>query len=215
VTTQRSTVLIRAPRLIRDCLATALRHHPQLAFVDDAEGAADLLEELRVLAPDIVVLDPDAAGITADLIAEVLREDPQQHIVVLTRNNVGAAPELMRAGVQGYLDYNCSLQDLIRCLERVNTGDMVVMAGRPPGTSDDEDRGPLGTEYERLTQREQEVLQLVAEGRTNADIANELSITNHTVKGHLGHILAKLMLHNRVQLAVYAARLGAESDSPP
>jgi NarL family two-component system response regulator LiaR len=120
----------------------------------------------------------------------------------------------LRAGAQGYLRKTCGLNDLIRAIERVHAGELIVASVEAGAVLNE-----LSSETTRessasgLTARELDVVKLIARGWTNAAIARELYITEHTVKGHLVRILSKLKLENRVQLAAYATQQGLLDES--
>jgi DNA-binding NarL/FixJ family response regulator len=205
---ERTRVLIaHAPTLLRECLATALSGQESVELVGEVPSAAELLDRAGQVAADVVLLDLDMPSGGIGLLGELRQAAPKSQVLVLTRNDAGLAAEVMKAGAHGYLDYNCGLHELVRCIERVSTGDVVVIASPPsdPGSVEEQNRD---SGYASLTPRERDVLELVVEGRTNADIASALCITNHTVKGHLGNILNKLALQNRVQLTAYAMQHG-------
>jgi DNA-binding NarL/FixJ family response regulator len=126
--------------------------------------------------------------------------------VVLTEAStdpgVGGA---LQAGARGYLQKSCDPEALVRTIERVHLGELVVAAQAAPLLNG---HGRPHARTEALTDRELEVLRLVARGRTNPGIAHELGITEHTAKEHLANILDKLGLENRVQVATYAVHHG-------
>ncbi|HEY8476923.1 MAG TPA: response regulator transcription factor, partial [Chloroflexota bacterium] len=136
-------------------------------------------------------------------------------VLVLTANRDEAvARRLLQAGARGYLDKDCDLDDLVHAIERVRLGELVVgSVGAETVLKALGDESPREPRPEGLTEREIEVLRLVAQGRTNTQIAAELCITEHTVKAHLAKILGKLGLDNRVQLAAYAMQRGLASAS--
>lgn len=206
-------LLVDGQTLLRRCLVTLLGRRRDFRVVGEAATGDDALAQARVLKPDVVVVDPDVPRGGAELVSELCRELSQCSVVVLTGGGgSGEASRVLRAGARGYLEKTCQLEDLVRAIQRVRLGELVVAPAAAGAVFHHADGHPgHGAGQERLTGRELEVLRLVAQGRTNPEIARELTITEHTAKGHLAKILAKLKLDNRVQLATYAMRQGLVS----
>jgi DNA-binding NarL/FixJ family response regulator len=203
-------LLIDTPMLPRRSLAALLNRRRGFHVVGEAETGSSAVHQARALQPDVAVVELDVPDGGPQLVADLSREAPGCAVLVLTQGNEGrAATRALQAGARGYLDKNCEPDDLVRTIERVRTGELVVAprvaAAVVRELSGEPSRGPASN---GLTEREIEVLRLVAYGRTNPEIARELCITQHTVKGHLSNILNKLGLENRVQLATYAMQLG-------
>jgi DNA-binding NarL/FixJ family response regulator len=206
-------VLVDHDTLFRRCLADQLQHDPGLQVVGQAATTAAALAQVRSLQPDVVVLDPVVPDGGLQLVAELCRVASACAVLVLTLgDDTGDASSLLRAGARGYLHKNCEscdLEDIALAIRRVHTGELVVAPTAAAEVLQELRGDAVRTRSGReLTDREQEVLQLVAQGCTNADIGRALCITEHTVKGHLAKILRKLGLDNRVQLATYAVRRG-------
>ncbi len=194
MTDQIRIVLAYGPKLIRESLSLALGRQRHLKLVAEAATAEETLRHAEATQPDVVLLDLNMPGGGSALVAGVSRAAPVTGIVAVTSADNNEPAEVVKAGARGYLDLNCDVHELVRSIERVSAGDMVILARTTAET----------TELGSLTSREQQVLQLVAHGCTNSEIGRELCITSHTVKGHLAKILNKLTLQNRVQLAAYA-----------
>lgn len=176
----------------------------------DGEEAVRLSAELK---PDVVLMDllmPVMDGIAA--IGEIRKAQPDVEVIALTSvledaSVVGA----VRAGAIGYLLKNTEGNELRRAVRAAAQGQVQLspeaasrlMAGL---------RQPVQTES--LTERETEVLKLVAAGKSNKEIAAQLTITERTVKTHVSSIMAKLDVQSRTQAALYAVRAGIVSDSP-
>jgi len=206
-------LLVDNDTLFRRCLADHLQQQPELQVVAQAAAAADALAQARSLQPDVVVLDPAMPDGGPRLVAELCREAAGCAVLVLTLGDgTDQASPLLRVGARGYLQKNCEsyeFQDIVRAIQRVHAGELIVAPEAAAGVLQNLRGDAARTPAEReLTGREHEVLQLVARGCTNPDIARALCITEHTVKGHLAKILRKLGLENRVQLATYAVRQG-------
>ncbi len=203
--------------LIREGLRGLLAAEPDLELVGEAEDGSEAVEKTDQLRPDVILLDllmPVKSGIEA--IIEIKEKDPGARILVLTSfaDDEQVFPAL-RAGALGYLLKDSSPQDLLRAIRSVYRGEsslhpaiarrLVLQFSQPAVDSSPENP---------LTQREVEVLKLVAEGLSNQNIADELVVSERTVGKHVGNILEKLHLANRTQAALYALREGLSTLEP-
>jgi len=203
--------------LIREGLRGLLAAEPDLELVGEATDGSEAVEKTDQLRPDVILLDlvmPVKSGIEA--IIEIKEKDPVARILVLTSfaDDEQLFPAL-RAGALGYLLKDSSPQDLLRAIRSVYRGEsslhpaiarrLVLQFSQPVVDSSPENP---------LTQREVEVLKLVAEGLSNQNIADELVVSERTVGKHVGNILEKLHLANRTQAALYALREGLSTLEP-
>lgn len=203
--------------LIREGLRGLLAAEPDLELVGEAADGSEAVEKTDQLRPDVILLDlvmPVKSGIEA--IIEIKEKDPVARILVLTSfaDDEQLFPAL-RAGALGYLLKDSSPQDLLRAIRSVYRGEsslhpaiarrLVLQFSQPVVDSSPENP---------LTQREVEVLKLVAEGLSNQNIADELVVSERTVGKHVGNILEKLHLANRTQAALYALREGLSTLEP-
>ena len=204
--------------IVRQGLRTFLTSRPGLEVVGEAAvGAAALVEAAR-LGPDVVLLDlvmPRGGGV--DVIRRLRTAGDRPRVVVLTSfAGDDQVVEAVRAGAAGYLLKDVPPADLEAAIRAVHEGGALldpsvvgsVMAevargGPPPGVSE-------------LTARERQVLSLLAQGRSNRELATELYVSEKTVKTHVSSILAKLHLTDRTQAALFAVRHGlAGEDAGP
>lgn len=206
-------VLIVDPEpFFSETLATALDCDPRIRVVgwttDDREA-----ERLAAsLAPDVILAGIDPRPGT---LAREIRRMQGAHVVILTRGLVGnSLLEAAAAGAAGVLGHELGIADLGSLVVEAIDGRFVVDVKtlgdslRQAAAATRESPGPDG--LERLTDREREVLHLVAAGLNNAGIANRLHLSAHTVRTHVGNILRKLAVHTRAQ----AARLALSADDP-
>lgn len=203
-------LLVDAPALSRRCLAFLLNHRRRLQVVGQAAHGTEAITLAHALQPDVIVVEPEVPEGGLKLVEELGRAVPGGAVLVLTVGvEMEAVSRALQLGARGYLHKDCEPEDLVRMVERVHAGELVVaatvsdLAVRDSQSGAAREPGPGN-----LTERELAVLRLVAQGRTNPEIARDLYISEHTVKGHLNKILSKLGLENRVQLASYATQHG-------
>ncbi len=202
-------LLVDTPALPRSCLATVLNRRRWLHVVGEVGTGGDALAEVHSLQPNVVVVDPDVPGGGTKLVSDLVEQLQGGAVVVLAHAGAVAPDQALQAGARGYLEKDCDADAVARTIDRVHEGELVV-----PQSSMEEVMRTLGAASPRtrhtreLSEREREVLRLVARGCTNREIAAELIITEHTVKAHLAKIQRKLALSNRFQLTSYAVQNG-------
>ena len=182
--------------------------------VGEAANGFDALEQARHLRPDLVLMDitmPDCSGLEATRLIKA--ELPEVRIVMVTVSDKDADLfEAVKSGAEGYLFKDMSGEELERTLHAVEAGEPALSHGLAAKILDEYARlsreGPAKEPGDALTAREREVLQLVAAGATNREIAGELFVSENTVNFHVKNILAKLHLKNRSQAVAYAIRRG-------
>ncbi len=207
--------------LFRRGLIEVLEQEPDLEVTGEARNGREAIERVEELSPDVVFMDlnmpgPDGIQTTAYL----TQNWPGIKVLVLTVSEEAAdLYNALKVGARGYLLKISNPQEIIDALRQVHQGWVVVspaMAprflselGDPPGAATvaaSSQEPPIGET--QLTLREQEILRLVARGLSNAQIADELVVSENTVKSHVKNILGKLHMKNRSQAASYAGRLG-------
>lgn len=203
-----SVILAHPHALIREGIAHILQEH---GF--NVCGQTEDLRNLHKLAlqykPDIVILDWEISENQTDAVKGLSETFPGISIVVLTRPHTsGEFLNALAAGAGGYLSVNLSPEDFVQSLHMLAKGSLVVAKERIEGEEVDLTLEKTITPREELSDRETEVLALVGRGETNREIAEELIISEHTVKVHLRAILNKLDLRNRQQAASYATKMG-------
>ena len=207
--------------LFRHGLASLLAAESDFEVVGEAADGREAVEMARELKPDVIVMDlsmPVMDGLEAT--RRIKAEFPYVRIVILTvSDGERSLFEAVKSGAQGYLLKKIEPQALCGTVRGVVRGEAFVspvMAARllEEFTGDSRRTAPPPTPSAQLTQREQEVLALVARGKSNKEIAAALAIAENTVKNHLKNILEKLHLENRVQAATYALREGLVARPP-
>jgi DNA-binding NarL/FixJ family response regulator len=191
-----------------------------LQVVATASSGTEAVDRARAVRPRVVVLDlqipaPDGVAVTATLVAE----DPTVRVLILSASGEQAdVLEAVKAGATGYLVKSASRGELLSAVRRVAEGDTVFtpgLAGLVLGEYrrlSDAPGSAAAADTPRLTDRETEVLRLVAKGLSYRQIAERLVLSHRTVQNHVQNTLRKLQLHNRVQLVRYAIEQGLDDE---
>lgn len=212
------TLLVDDHVLFRKGLASLLAHHG-IEIVGEAGDGAEAVRRARELAPDLILMDlkmPVCDGLAAT--RAITQERPESRIVVLTVSDDDADLfEALKAGAKGYLLKNMEPDDLVELLRGVFRSEAPLsraMAAKLVAEFAEQSQPGRAVAAQRttLTPRETEVLQRVANGASNREIAVALCISENTVKNHLRNILEKLHLDNRVQAVAYGLRQGLIKD---
>jgi DNA-binding NarL/FixJ family response regulator len=191
-----------------------------LEVVATAGNGKDAITRFPAARPDVLVLDlqipaPNGVAVTA----EVVRQDPSVRVLILSASGEQQdVLEAVKAGATGYLVKSASRAELVAAVRRVALGDTVftpglagLVLGEYRRLSDTRGTAATGRdETPRLTERETEVLRLVAKGMSYKQIAERLFLSHRTVQNHVQNTLRKLQLHNRVQLVRYAIEQGLD-----
>jgi len=196
--------------VVRQGLRMFLGLDPELEVIGEAENGAEGVQKARELQPDVVLMDllmPVMDGITA--IGAIRREMPDVEVLALTSvledaSVVGA----VRASAIGYMLKDTEADELCRAIKAAAEG-QVQLSPKAAARLMREVRAPDSPET--LTERETEVLRLLAQGQSNKDVARTLSIGEKTVKTHVSNVLGKLGVQSRTQAALYAVRIGLVS----
>jgi DNA-binding NarL/FixJ family response regulator len=208
-------LLVDDDDLMRAGLRSILASDSRVEVVGEASGGRAAIGETRSLAPHVVLMDvrmPDLDGIAAT--REVLSTAPDVKVVILTTfENDEYVFGALRAGASGFLLKRTSPEDLIAAIHTVVAGDALLSPSVTRTVIDRAARQPApdataAKGLERLTPRERDVLELVARGSSNAEIAAALVIEETTVKTHVKHVLGKLRLRDRVQAVIFAYESG-------
>ena len=203
--------------ILREGVHALLRLSDDIEVAGEAADGQQAIEACRALDPDVVLMDinmPGLGGLEATL--EIRRDCPRTRILVLTqyadREYVG---RFLKAGVSGYVLKKAAGSELAAAIRAVHRGGLVLdpdvareVVAEPGGAAAADATDP----YETLTDREKQVLRLVAEGKTNKEIAEVLGISVKTAMSHREHVMQKLDLHSRTDLIRFALRRGVIRD---
>ncbi|RAR43596.1 response regulator transcription factor [Paenibacillus sp. MDMC362] len=207
--------------MVRRGLQVFLATQPNIEMVGEAANGEETLEKANHLNPDVVLMDlnmPILNGI--DTTARLKKEQPRIKVIVLTSFiDYDHVLPAIRAGARGYLLKDIEPEDLVAAIRRVYEGQvelhpdaaglLMTHVTSPAGTDETSGSGHQeAAQLDKLTRREQEVLQLIASGMNNREISEALYITEKTVKTHVSHLLDKLGVADRTQAAIYALKHG-------
>ncbi|WP_395107523.1 response regulator [Actinomadura sp. SCN-SB] len=208
-------LLVDDQELVRTGFSMVLDAQPDIEVVGEASDGAQALDRLRTVPADVVLMDvrmPRMDGIEAT--RRITAGDGPKVIILTTFDLDEYAFAAIKAGAAGFLLKDAGPRQLVEAIRSVHSGDAVVAPSTTRRLLDrfavhlpDTERAASGS-LETLTAREGEVLRLVARGLSNAEIAERLYVSEATVKTHMGRILMKLGLRDRVQAVVFAYETG-------
>ena len=199
--------------ILRDGIRALLSLHDDIEIVAEASEGKEAIEKARELVPDVVVMDiamPGMDGLEAT--RRIAKKEPAVKVLVLTQhNNREYILAAIKAGAAGYVPKGALGSELISAIRTVHRGDSFLYPSAAAVLIGDYLRQVEEEPYDRLTDREREILKLIAEGHTSREIAEMLFISVKTVLGHRTKIMEKLDIHNRTELIKYAIRKGLVS----
>jgi len=198
--------------IVRQGLEALLRTEPDFDLIGAAANGAEAIELARQHHPNVLVLDLSMPGVGGmEVLRQVKSQAPDVHVIVLSMHRSDAyVLEALRTGAQGYVLKDSSLDELIAGIRQVGGGGHYLSSALSERAIEayirqaDEPADP----YETLTPREREVLYFAAEGLSNPDIAQRLTISPRTAEMHRQHLMRKLGLNTQTELIRYALRKG-------
>jgi len=200
--------------MVRQGLASVLASAPEIEVIGEAGDGQEALKKIRSIRPDVAVIDITMEGLNGLEVARRIRKShPKIRVLILSiHSQEEYIIEAFKIGASGYLVKEAAVDELIAAIKAVYKGQAYLSPSIARRLIDDYlDKTQVPhTEslYPRLTDREVEVLQLVAEGKSNSEIASLLNISIKTVSTHRAHIMKKLDIHDALGLAKYAIRKG-------
>ena len=198
--------------MFRQGICALVGSYEDLEVVGEAENGREAIEKVREFSPEVVLMDiamPIMGGLEAT--RRIQKEAPNTKVLVLTQyDDSEYVLSLVRAGARGYISKTATASELVSAIRAVNAGEFFLYPSAAKTLIEEYLRRAGGEKdgYDRLTSREREMLQLVAEGHTNREIADTLVIGVKTVLRHRTNIMEKLGFHNRTELIKYAISKG-------
>lgn len=200
--------------ILRDGIKALLSLYDDIEVVGEASDGREGIDRVRALDPDVVLMDmamPGLGGLEATI--EIRKANPDCKVLILTQHgNKEYIFPVLKAGASGYVLKKAAGTDLVSAIRAVNRGEsfldptvakMLLDGYVVKGAERDE-----AHEYDHLSDRERQVLKLVAEGHSNKEIGDLLCLSVKTVMGHRANVMEKLGIHNRTELIRYAIRKG-------
>jgi len=200
----KSTVLVADDHaLLRTGVANIINQEPDLRVVAEAANGREAVEAYDRFRPDVTLLDlrmPVMEGVEA--VRQIRERDPNARVIVLTTYDTDhEIARALKAGAKAYILKDIAADDLISCIHDVLAGKTYLAPAAAAKLAE-------GVTRVQLTPREMTTLRLMADGKTNKEIANDLAISERTVKTHLGHLFEKLGVTNRTEAIKVATRRG-------
>ncbi|MEP7327383.1 MAG: response regulator transcription factor, partial [Gemmatimonadota bacterium] len=207
-------VVIEDNRLVREGLASLLDAQPDFKVVGSAESAKAGLQQIELALPHVVLVDATLGNHSSHRFVETIRKTaPGTRVIVMDLLPAHQdVIDFIKAGASGFIVKDATVEDFFRTIRSVDGGTDVVppsLAGTLLSHIADQAilrNMPGVSEAVRMTKREREIINLIAEGLSNKEIAQRLDLATYTVKSHVHNILEKLALHSRLQIAAHAHR---------
>jgi RNA polymerase sigma factor (sigma-70 family) len=210
-------LLVDDEELVRSGFRLILESEPEIEVIGEAENGAQAVEATRKLDPDVILMDvqmPDMNGLEATRQIAALGRDETSRVLILTTFELDEyVYEALRAGASGFLLKRTPAAELITAVRVVAAGDALLAPSVTRRLIDQFAQRPAEEKRDAsalrdLTEREQEVLELIARGLSNAEIAARLVLSEGTVKTHVKRIFMKLDVHDRAQAVIFAYDAG-------
>jgi DNA-binding NarL/FixJ family response regulator len=200
--------------ILRDGIRALLSLHDDIEIVGEASEGKEALEKFQELMPDVILMDlamPGMDGLEAT--RRITKRNPGAKVLVLTQHDSKEyVLSAIKAGAAGYVPKRALGSELVSAIRTVYRGDSFLYPSAAAALIRDYlEQGEKEDPYDRLTEREREILKLIADGHTSREIAKMLFISLKTVLGHRTKIMEKLDIHNRTDLLKYAMRKGLVS----
>ncbi|MFO0752330.1 MAG: response regulator transcription factor [Thermodesulfovibrionales bacterium] len=202
-------------KIVRDGLRTLLQKNSDIEVIAEAEDGREAVQLVRKMAPEIVVMDiamPDLNGIEAA--RQIMAEQPGIKVIALSmHSDKRFVMEMLKAGASAYLLKDCAFEELVLAIRAVMENKTYLSPGIAGVVVEDfiHSRKEEPSVFSVLTDREREVLQLLAEGETTKEIASHLRVSIKTIETHRNRIMDKLGIHTIAELTKYAIREGLTS----
>ena len=205
-----SIVLADDHRMVRQCLSERIEKEPDLSIVGETGTGLRALDLAQRIEPDVLIVDIGMPGLNGlEVTRRVKKRYPKMRVVVLTmHSDEDYLRKAMRNGADAYVLKEANVPELVKAIHEVMDGRRYITSSLCPNGINDFmrrlKRNGDQDAYDSLTNREREVLQLLAEGMTNKEIAEELDIGKRTVETHRANLMDKLDAHSEAELTRYA-----------
>jgi two-component system, NarL family, response regulator NreC len=215
VSIKKITVLLADDhRILREGIKSLLEKEQDIEVVAEASEGGEAVARAQQLSPDLVLMDitmPGMNGLEATRQIKALK--PGVKVLILTMHESNQyISQFLRSGASGYVLKDTAAQELVGAIRAVNQGDAFLYPSIARRLLEEYlqkvQNGEERETYDGLTEREREVLRMIAEGKSNKEIADDLSLSVRTVQAHRANLMGKLHMHDRTELVRYAIRKG-------
>ena len=200
--------------IVRQGLAALLRTEPDLEVIGEASDGLEAIDLAKKLVPDVVLTDVAMRNLNGlEATRQIKKNFPQMKVLVLTvYDNEEMIFQILKAGASGYLVKDSAMTELVSAIRAIQQGESYLSPSISRKVIDDyirrAEQGEKGSASDLLSNREREILQLIAEGNSIPEISALLCISRKTVEAHKTHIMEKLNIHDKVGLIKHAIRMG-------
>lgn len=199
--------------IVRAGLNAILSSDPLIQVIDEAVSGEELLKDLKAKSADVILLDYTAPNFSIDIIPKILSSDKRLKIVAITpEQNPSVILDALKSGVMSYIKKDCDIPEILASVKETSTGNKFfcgqILDSIRKASIDVEDLNQEGFSCEPvlLSERELEIIKYIAEGNTNAQIADVLCLSPHTITTHRKNIMAKLGTKNTAGIVMYAVK---------
>ncbi len=205
---QIKVLIVEDHKVVAQGLRSLISQEPDLEVLGVASSVEEAALAGRDLKPDVLLVDfrlPDGNG--AEAVAAIRRTNPKVKVLFLSAvDNPGALMTAIQVGARGYMLKANAAEEVVQAVRRVAAGEMLISATALAALI--AEKGEQTHLLDTLTQRERQVLHLIAQGLDNRTVAEQLGVEYGTVRSHVRNLIAKLEVHNKMQAIVRAAQLG-------
>ncbi|MEJ6505688.1 MAG: response regulator transcription factor [Crocinitomicaceae bacterium] len=211
-------ILADSNDLVRAGLRSIIATQTDISIVGEASSNEELIEQLKSFQTEIVLIDFTSTGFNIDVISKIQKLNPAIKFIAITpEQNAQTLVDALRLGVMSYVKKDCELSEIVNAVTETNHGNkffcgqILETIQKAEIDVNDLDFDSFSCEAVILSQRENEIIKLVAEGNTNGKIAELLFLSNHTVNTHRKNIMAKLGVKNTAGIVMYAVKMNIVS----
>ena len=211
-------ILADSNDLMREGMRSILSAQTDLPIISEAINSEELCEQVQLSSPSMVILDFTSEGFTIDVVSKIKSIKPDVRFIAITpEQNAQTLIDALRLGVNSYVKKNCALDEIVNAVIETSRGNkffcgqILETIQRAEIDVNHLDFDPLNCDPVILSERENEIIKLVAEGNTNGKIAELLFLSNHTVNTHRKNIMAKLGVKNTAGIVMYAVKMNIVS----
>tara|TARA_B100000674_G_scaffold334270_1_gene279180 strand:- start:6 stop:683 length:678 start_codon:yes stop_codon:yes gene_type:complete len=211
-------ILADSNDLMREGMRSILSAQTDLPIISEAINSEELCEQVQLSSPSMVILDFTSEGFTIDVISKIKSIKPDVRFIAITpEQNAQTLIDALRLGVNSYVKKNCARDEIVNAVIETSRGNkffcgqILETIQRAEIDVNHLDFDPLNCDPVILSERENEIIKLVAEGNTNGKIAELLFLSNHTVNTHRKNIMAKLGVKNTAGIVMYAVKMNIVS----